>query len=51
VRLDVEAEGGHSSMPKKDSAIGILSKAITKIEQNPMPPYIEGTIILIQKAI
>ena len=36
--LQVETEGGHSSMPPKQSAIGILSNAITKIEQQPMPP-------------
>ena len=36
VELSVETEGGHSSMPAKETAIGILSAAITKLEQNPM---------------
>lgn len=34
--------GGHSSMPPKNTAIGILSAAINAIEQNPMPAKMEG---------
>lgn len=37
VRLRVKATGGHSSMPPKDTAIGILSRALAKLEQHPMP--------------
>lgn len=35
-------EGGHSSMPPKETAIGVLSKAITKLETNPFPTKIDG---------
>ncbi|EGG20948.1 peptidase M20 family protein [Cavenderia fasciculata] len=37
LHLSVASMGGHSSMPPKHTAIGILSAAITKIEENPMP--------------
>lgn len=30
-------EGGHSSMPPKETAIGIISKAIAKMEAHPFP--------------
>ncbi len=40
--LTVEDAGGHSSMPPKNSAIGILSSAITKIENNPYPLELDG---------
>lgn len=36
--------GGHSSMPPAESAIGILSKAILKLQNNPFPSKIEGPI-------
>lgn len=34
--------GGHSSMPPKQTAIGILSDAITKLEAHPFPAKIDG---------
>ena len=37
IELTVESEGGHSSMPPKHTAIGILSKAILKLEHNQLP--------------
>jgi carboxypeptidase PM20D1 len=37
VELTVRSEGGHSSMPPKHTAVGILSKAITRLEDNPFP--------------
>ena len=37
LELSVEAEGGHSSMPPENSAIGILSQAIVDLENNPFP--------------
>jgi carboxypeptidase PM20D1 len=33
IELSVESEGGHSMMPPKQTAIGILSSAISKLEQ------------------
>jgi carboxypeptidase PM20D1 len=35
--LDVKTEPGHSSMPGKTSAIGILSRAIVRLEEDPFP--------------
>ncbi len=41
--LSVElAEGGHSSMPPKETAIGILSKALYRLETEPFPARIDG---------
>ncbi len=37
LRLRVEHPGGHSSTPPPSSAIGILARAVTAIEDNPMP--------------
>ena len=37
VELVVRSEGGHASMPAKESAVGILARAITQLENNPMP--------------
>ncbi len=37
LRLRIETEAGHSSSPPKETAIGIMSKALVKIEQNPVP--------------
>ncbi len=42
LELSVEEEGGHSSMPPKQSAIGILSAAITKLETHPFPNQMNG---------
>lgn len=44
LELSVELQGGHSSMPPKNTAIGILSSAVTRLEKNPMPAEIEGVI-------
>jgi carboxypeptidase PM20D1 len=38
----VEQEGGHSSMPPPQSAIGILSSAINNLQKNPFPAKLEG---------
>ena len=37
LELTVNSKGGHSSMPPKNTAVGILSKAITRLEENPFP--------------
>jgi len=41
LRMVVEVEGGHSSMPPQETAIGILSRAIATLEANPMPAHLE----------
>ncbi|XP_066278539.1 N-fatty-acyl-amino acid synthase/hydrolase PM20D1-like [Branchiostoma lanceolatum] len=37
VKFSVRMKGGHGSMPEKESAIGILSQAVTNLERNPQP--------------
>ena len=41
LKLTAAVEGGHSSMPPQETAIGILSKAIVNLERNPMPAHLE----------
>jgi carboxypeptidase PM20D1 len=42
IELTVEGVGGHSSMPPLQTAVGILSTAIHKLEQNQFPASLEG---------
>ncbi len=42
VDLSVDIDGGHSSMPPKQTAIGILSDAITKLEAHPFEARYDG---------
>lgn len=42
VELVVEAEGGHSSTPPPETAVGILATAIHNLERHPFPPAIDG---------
>lgn len=42
VELSVRTTGGHSSLPPRQGAIGILSAAIARLEDHPMPPRLEG---------
>ena len=44
VTLAVESEGGHSSMPPGETAVGILSAAVARLEANPMPSRLEGPV-------
>ncbi|MGI6741196.1 MAG: M20 family peptidase [Brevefilum sp.] len=41
LRLIVELAGGHSSMPPEETTIGILSRAIHRLENHPMPARLE----------
>lgn len=49
--LTVEAEGGHSSMPPPNTAVGVLSRAITKLEDNPFPARLDGAALLMFQTI
>ncbi|MBI2836822.1 MAG: M20 family peptidase [Acidobacteria bacterium] len=42
IEMTVESQGGHSSMPPRETAIGILAEAITVLESHPMPASIRG---------
>lgn len=37
LRLRVDAPGGHSSQPPPQSALGIISRAVVKVEDSPFP--------------
>jgi carboxypeptidase PM20D1 len=43
--LSVEAEGGHSSMPPEHTSIGILAKAITRLEEDQFPATLDGAAL------
>ena len=42
LELSVESAGGHSSRPPRNTAIGILSEAITTLEAHPLPARLHG---------
>ncbi|XP_032230061.2 N-fatty-acyl-amino acid synthase/hydrolase PM20D1 [Nematostella vectensis] len=44
VELSVHTSGGHASMPPKESSIGILSKAIARLESCPCPAHLSGQV-------
>jgi carboxypeptidase PM20D1 len=43
--LKATATPGHSSLPPKDTAIGMMSAALTQLEQHQMPPQVRGTLL------
>ena len=43
--LKAAATPGHSSLPPRETAIGMLSAAIAKLEQHPMPAQLRGTML------
>ncbi|MFC1529510.1 M20 family peptidase [Gemmatimonadota bacterium] len=40
--LSVEGEGGHSSMPPRQTAVGILGSAVAALQDNPFPGRMRG---------
>lgn len=44
MELSVESEAGHSSMPPKQTAIGILSSAISRLEENQFAARMEAPV-------
>jgi carboxypeptidase PM20D1 len=42
LELSVRSEGGHSSMPPRETAISILARAITRLEEQPFPSRLDG---------
>ena len=46
IELSAKGEGGHSSMPPKNTAVGIVSAAIQRLEANPLPARLEGAALL-----
>jgi carboxypeptidase PM20D1 len=35
--MTAQAQGGHSSMPEKETSVDVLSKALVKLRENPFP--------------
>ena len=44
LELVARSTGGHSSRPKKDNAIAILSEAVVKLNNNPFSSSIDGVV-------
>lgn len=42
LELSTEAPGGHSSQPPAQTALGILSKAVVRLEENKFPAALQG---------
>ena len=42
IELSVKTDGGHSSMPPRETAVGILARAIDRAETHPMPGRLDG---------
>lgn len=40
IELSTNIEGGHASMPKKETAVSVLANAITNVTNEPFPSYI-----------
>lgn len=45
VEITGKSKGGHSSMPSSESSIGHLSKALIKLEDNPLPGKLDGVTL------
>jgi carboxypeptidase PM20D1 len=43
VELSMKGSGGHSSAPPPHTIIGSLSRAVERLEENPMPAHLEGS--------
>ena len=41
LELSVRAEGGHSSRPPRETGIGIVARAITRLEEQPFPAHLD----------
>jgi carboxypeptidase PM20D1 len=44
LRLSIELEGGHSSMPARESAIDVISSAVARLKANPFPAHISPPV-------
>ena len=44
LRLKVEAKGGHSSTPTRETAIGILCRAIDRLQSHPFPYKVKAVL-------
>jgi len=44
IELTTDGAGGHSSIPPRQTAIGVLSKAIERLEQNQLPANLDAVM-------
>jgi carboxypeptidase PM20D1 len=44
LELIATAEGGHSSLPPRQTTVGILASAIHSLEAHPMPGHVDGPV-------
>jgi len=44
LEITAHAEGGHSSVPSRETAVGRLAKAILVLQDNPFPARIDGIV-------
>ena len=51
IRMSVNVEPGHSSMPPAQTAVGILSAAVARLEQHPLPASLTGAFGLMLDAV
>ena len=51
IRLSVDVQPGHSSMPPAHTAVGILAAAVTRLEQQPLPASLAGPVGLMLNAV
>ncbi|WP_437683457.1 M20 family peptidase [Sorangium sp. So ce131] len=42
LELVVETEGGHSSVPPRPTSVGLLARALDRLENNPIPASLDG---------
>jgi carboxypeptidase PM20D1 len=42
LELSTRAPGGHSSMPPRETAVGVVSRAVHRLESNPFPARLQG---------
>lgn len=48
LKLTVDGKGGHSSTPPRETSIGILSKALVRLEANPFPASLSTASLMFQ---
>ena len=48
LELTVAGDGGHSSMPPAHTAVGVLSRAITRLEEQPLPADLSHARVLFE---
>ena len=51
VELTTRASGGHSSVPPRNTAVGILAAAVARLEANPLSSSLEGPTRMMLEAL